>query len=139
LNYGMLSDEQMKARSEAQKQLNDDIKAALGPDRFADYQRATNFSFRQTSQLVARLELPPETANQVYAVQQDAQTRANTLRRDSTLSPAQRTEQLAALVAEAQGKLTTSLGASGLEAYKQYGGQWLQNLVPKPPTPPSKD
>ncbi len=126
------SEEQMKARSEAQKQLSDDIKAALGDQRFTDYQRATNYNFRQTSQLVARLDLPPETTNQIYAVQQDTQQRASAIRRAGG-SPDAVAAQLSALADEAQAKITTTLGASGGDAYKQYGGQWLQNLRPRPP------
>jgi hypothetical protein len=137
--YSAPSEEQMKLRSEAQKQLALDIKTALGDERYADYQRATNSNFRQTSQLVARLELPPETATQIYSVQQDIQKRANALRQDRTLSPDDRVTQLTALASEAQVKISGSLGATGFDAYKQYGGQWLQNLVPKPSSPPSKD
>ena len=36
---------------------------ALGADRFAEYERATDYNYRQTSQLVARLELPPAAAD----------------------------------------------------------------------------
>jgi hypothetical protein len=131
--YSAPSDEQQKARSAAQKQLNDDIKAALGDARYADYQRGTNYNFRQTSQLVDRLDLPPEAATQVYAVQQDIQKRAGTLRSDRSLSPDDRTAQLSALAAEAQTRVTAALGTQGFEAYKQYGGQWVQNLLPRPP------
>jgi hypothetical protein len=127
------TDEQQKARAAAQKQLQNDIQAALGDARYADYQRATNYNFRQTSQLVDRLELPPETATQVYAVQQDIQKRASALRQDRSLSADDRTAQLSALAAEAQTRVTASLGAQGFEAYKQYGGQWVQNLTPRPP------
>jgi len=131
--YGPVSPEDLKARSDAQKQLNDDIKVALGDQRYADYKRATDYSYRQTNQLVARLELPQETANQVYAVLQDIQQRAATLRRNNSLSRDDRTLQLTALADEAAAKVTTALGPQGFEAYKQYGGQWLQTLVPRPP------
>ncbi len=131
--YSAPTDEQQKARSAAQKQLQNDITAALGDARYADYQRATNYSFRQTSQLVDRLELPPETATQVYAVQQDIQQRAGALRQDRSLSADDRTAQLSALATEAQTRVTAALGAQGFEAYKQYGGQWVQNLTPRPP------
>ena len=124
----------MRARTAAQKQLMDDIKAAVGDQRFADYQRATNSSYRQASQLVGRLELPPETANQVYALQQDLQQRAGTIRRSAGSAEAAMAE-LTALAAEAKAKVTAALGDRGFEAYKQNGGQWLQNLAPRPPPP----
>ena len=41
--------------------------------------------------------------------------------------------QLAALHQEALAKITPLLGtASGVAAYKQYGGYWLENLAPRP-------
>jgi hypothetical protein len=40
-----------------------------------------------------------------------------------------------ALAAEAQTKVTDALGSHGYEAYKQYGGNWMQQLQPRPVTP----
>jgi hypothetical protein len=128
---GMSSD-QMRARSEAQRQLNEQIKAALGGERYADYQRSTDYNFRRTTQLVARLNLPPETANELYALQQSVQQQAMDARRMAT-SPSERTAQLSALATDAEAKLLAKLGPSGLEAYQQYAGSWLNNLAPRPP------
>ncbi len=137
--YGPLSQDDMKARSDAQKQLQEDIKTALGPDRYAEYQRDTDYSYRQATLLVARLELPPDAASQVYATQKDIQQRATTLRTDRTLSSDDRTAQLAGLATEAQTRLITALGPQGYQAYTQNGmGSWVQNLVPRPPQPPKK-
>ena len=106
------------------------VKAVLPPDRAAEYERATDYNYRQTSQLVARLELPPETSGQVYAVQKDIRQRLSGLDDDQSLSPDQRTQQLATLRQEAEARLTSLLGAQGLEAYRQYGGIWMQSLTP---------
>jgi len=44
------------------------------------------------------------------------------------------------LANEATAQVTTLLGPRGSEAYKQNGGQWIKNLVPRPaitsPLPP---
>lgn len=119
----------MQQRSEAQKLLTEQIKAALGDQRYADYQRSIDGNYQQTTRLVARLELPPESANQVYAVQQDLQQRVQAMQ---SLPPADRNVQLATLSAEAQTRITATLGPRGYDAYKQYGGQWLQQLQPRP-------
>jgi hypothetical protein len=124
-----------RRQNEANAQVNDQIKAALGPERFADYQRSIDPGYRQTTQLVARLELPPATANQVWAVAQDIQPRVRTLQSDQSLSPDERNRQLAALAAETQARLTATLGARGFEAYRQYGGSWLQMLQPRAAPP----
>ncbi len=128
--YSIPSQDEMKARADVQKQLNEQIVAALGPDRGADYTRAQDYNYRQTSQLVTRLDLPPETANDIYSLQKDIQQRANAVRMDRTLSPDVRTQQLAALADETKAKVTASLGETGFEAYKQYGGSWMQALQP---------
>jgi hypothetical protein len=131
------SQEAMRQRSDAQRLLNEQIKAALGPERGAEYQRTTDYNYRQTSLIVARLELPPETTNSVFAVQQDLQQRARDTMMNRSLAPDARTQQLAELQQEATAKLTPLLGgASGFEAYKQYGGSWMQMLQPRPPPTP---
>jgi hypothetical protein len=134
---GMPSQEAMRQRSDAQRLLNEQIKAALGPERGAEYQRTTDYAYRQTSLIVARLELPPETTNSVFAVQQDLQQRARDTMMNRSLAPDARTQQLAELQQEATAKLTPLLGgASGFEAYKQYGGSWMQMFQPRPPPTP---
>jgi hypothetical protein len=122
-------------RFNAQKLLMDQIKATLGPERAADYERATAYDYRRTSQLVERLELPPETTNNLWTVQKEFQQRRMDIYR-STASPEERTQQFTALEQEAIARITPLLGgASGVEAYKQYGGSWLQSMVPRPIPP----
>ncbi len=129
--FGSPSAADMSARREAQTQLTEQIKAALGPVRAEEYARATDYNYRQASQLVARLELPPGTTNQIWSVQKDIQQRTQALQADRTMPAEQRTQQLATLAEEAKAKITATLGARGFEAYKQYGGQWLQMLQPR--------
>ena len=112
-------------------------KAVLTPERFAAYNLATDPQSRQVSSLVARLELPPATTQQVVSLQQDFQNRQRALMTNRELTPANRTAQQAALLQEATAKLSTTLTPRGLEAYKQNGGQWLDGLKPRPaPTAP---
>ncbi len=112
-------------------------KAVLTPERFAAYNLATDPQSRQVSSLVARLELPPATTQQVVSLQQDFQNRQRALMTNRELTPANRTAQQAALLQEATAKLSTTLTPRGLEAYKQNGGQWLESLKPRPaPTAP---
>lgn len=137
--YGPPSPDEMRKRTEAQKEFNEQIKAALGPARYEEYERATNHDYRTTSQLVARLELPPDTTVKVWNVRKELVDRATALRSDQSLGAEQRMQQLAALAAQATERLTPLLGgARGMEAYKQYGGNWLSSLAPRPePTRPA--
>lgn len=134
--YAIPSPEEQRQRSEAQRELNEQIKSSLGPARGAEYERATDYNYRQTSQLVARLELPADTTTKIWELKQDVEQRANALRRDTSLSPEVRTQQLAAIAAESTAKLTPLLGGErGMEAFKQYGGFWYSNLTQRPGLP----
>ncbi|HTZ20244.1 MAG TPA: hypothetical protein VMC06_05115 [Opitutaceae bacterium] len=126
-----LSADERRQRDDAQKLLTDQIKAALGPERAANYERTTDYNYRRTNQLVERLELSPETTNTLWAVQKEFQQRRMDIYR--TASPEERVSQLTALQQEAIARVTPLLGgASGVEAYKQYGGSWLQSMLPRP-------
>ncbi len=131
---GIPSQEQMRERSEAQKELKAQINSLLGAARAAEYERATDFNFRQTSQLVARYELPPETATNLWQTQKEFERRRGELyTAGAATAPEQRQQQLNAMQQEATARVTSLLGnASRVDAYKQYGGSWLQNLVPRP-------
>jgi hypothetical protein len=125
------SPEESRRRGEAQQQLNEQIKATLGPVRGAEYERANDYNYRQTSQLVARLELPPETTDKIYQIQKDIQNRSRELYRGGPNAVPDRDNQITQLVAEAQTKVSAILGPRGFEAYQQYGGSWIQSLRPR--------
>lgn len=133
-----MSQEEMQRRMTAENQVRDQIKALLGPTRAAEYQRATDYSYRQTSQLVARLELPTDTTAKIWDVKQDIEQRSNALRREAALSAEERTKQLSALADESSKRIGALLGGQrGLDAFKQNGGQWIEALKPRPTgTPP---
>ncbi|MBL9212705.1 MAG: hypothetical protein JNL92_19745, partial [Opitutaceae bacterium] len=62
--FGPLMNEQLaRERSVAEKAINDQFKATLTPERATAYERSTDYSYRRTSQLIARLELPAETTD----------------------------------------------------------------------------
>lgn len=124
------------ARAAADQQMQAQIKTLLGPDRYTDYLQSSRPEYQQLNTLVTRLELPLSAAAQVASVQQEIQQRANATRGDASLSAADRTARLAALAQEAAGKITTVIGARGLEGYQQSGGQWLATLATRPAAVP---
>lgn len=133
----MFSSEEDRARTAARKTIVEQLKAQFGPDRAAEYERALDFNYRRTDQLVARLALPPATTGQLWAVQKEFEQRRNDLYRSANPgNPADRNRQLAALQQEAVARVTPLLGAVGTEAYRQHGGTWIQSMVPRPATPP---
>jgi hypothetical protein len=142
--YGAVQGEDARTRMQARNQLQEDIKATLGPDRYADYERATDYNYRQAAQLVARLNMPPETANDLYAIQKEyTQKQRDVMQSMQRTRPANREEaqqrmqamqeQFTALQQEATARISTVFGnnADALDAYKTYGGQWIKNLAPR--------
>ncbi|MBI5769436.1 MAG: hypothetical protein HZA93_16700 [Verrucomicrobia bacterium] len=135
---GMPSPEVMRERNDAQRLLNEQIKAAFGAERYAEYERTTSYDYRQTSQLVARLELPADTTRRLWDVQQAFQQRRAELYRGVSTAEdrAALNARLATLQTEALAQVTPLLGSTrAVEAYRQYGGMWITNLVPRPPPP----
>lgn len=127
-----------RAMAEAQglqAQLSAQIAAALGAARAADYQQAIDPNYQQVNRLLTRLDLPTSLAPQVVSVQQDIQPRANAIRQDRSLSTDERSSRLAVLAQEAQTRLTSTLGERGFQAYKGFGGWWLNNLTPRTAQP----
>lgn len=132
-----MNQEEMRRRSEAERLLKEQIKGVLPPQRAAEYDRLTDYNYRQTSRLVARLELPPQTADQLYALQKDFERRRSEIYSGGAANREQITQAVTALQQQAIASVTPVLGsARALEAYRQYGGTWISNLVPRPAIPP---
>lgn len=136
---GMPTQEQMKQRNEAEKLLTEQIKAALAPERAALYDRSTDSNYVRTSQLVARLELPPENADALYGLQKEYQDKMRDLVRNAPTGDREAwVQQMTALHEEATAKVAPLLGgANRLDIYKQYGGSWLNGMVPRSRISPS--
>lgn len=130
-----MTQEQMRARGEEQKKINDQIKATLGPERGADYERANDYSYRQASLVAERLNLPKTAATDVWNIQKDVEKRTQVLFTGNTGNPTDLNAQRAAIVAEANAKVVTALGERGATIYKQNGGYWLQAPTPRITTP----
>ncbi len=94
--------------------------------RNAEFVQATDPRNSMLNRIVARYDVSPAVVPQVSAVQQEFQQRAIALR---SLPATERAVQGQALATEAAAKLTTLLGPRAYEAYKDYGGQWVQSLA----------
>lgn len=116
-------------RSEAEQKMREQIKAALGPERYADYQKATDSDYGTLNNLEYRLELPAGTADRLLASRQEAERAAAKIRGDKSLSDADRKASLQVLAEQAKTEFTTTLGEEGFNAYRKQGPDWLENLA----------
>ena len=128
-----------KARYAAQTALESQIKSALGETRYAEYQRSQDGSYQQLTNLTERFALPKENAVAIYELSKDVQKRAQQIGSDKNLNADSRNQALVALADEATAKVSASLGGDrGLEAYKETGGWWLNNIAPPRPKSAAK-
>lgn len=122
---------EQRKRSEAQTQLNNQIRESLGPERYADYERAQDYSYQQLYQIAKKAELPPTVANEVYGMKRAAENQANQIRSDVSLTQAQRSAALAAIRTETERSMQQTLGDSGWEQYNRPNNTWwLRNMAP---------
>ncbi|MEO5961337.1 MAG: hypothetical protein ABIZ49_10875 [Opitutaceae bacterium] len=127
-----VSREQTQARNVAYPQLWENFKAVLGPERYALYERAQEGSYQRTVLLAARLQLPAEAPENLWALRGEFEKQADALNRNRALSAEQRAAQLHALATQAVERVTPLLGnARNLELYRQNGGSWIADLAPQ--------
>lgn len=127
LGGGRVSPEAMRQRSEAQRQLQEDIRAAVGAEAYASLQRASDYDLRNLDSLATRLQLPAGTTDRVAASRESYAAESQRINADTSLTPAQRREQIQALGNRAKGDLTQTLGQEAGDAYAQRSG-WVSML-----------
>lgn len=126
---GMLTPDQLRQRQVDQQQLQAQIKAALGDERYVAYEQSTDPGFQAASRIVGSLQLPAANAAAAWTLQQTIQQQATAIRSDRSVPAGQRMDALVALDTEANQQLTTLLTQPGVDAYKQTaGGIWLRSL-----------
>jgi hypothetical protein len=127
---GDLTPDEEKRREDARSLLLEQVKTALGPDRFSEYQITTDPAYRSTQYFVNGSGLPSETAGQLVSIQREITQKVSTVKNDTALSPEQRDAQLLTLSLQANAQLTTVLGAEALPRYKNSIGGWVNRIQP---------
>jgi hypothetical protein len=107
--------------STARNWSNAQIKAALGEQRFAEFERSQDASYRSLTQLAERYGLPQDTALKGYDLQKNYRQQVERVRDDSSLTPPQRKEALAALKAESGRSMVEAFGERAARAFLRYG------------------
>jgi hypothetical protein len=104
------------------------VKNLLGPQRFADYQRAKDFNFREIFAFSQQNNLPQTTAVEVYDSRRNAEQQADAIQKDVNLSAEERAEAMTVLKAATMNTLSSLLGGS-YHNYLEGSGQWLETLT----------
>jgi hypothetical protein len=122
------SGEDWKKRREAEKALGEQIKAALGTERYADYVRSQNYEYQQLTAAAKRLSLPPETATQVYNLRDTVSAESQRIADNENLGTEQKKQAFADLAARTREQVRASLGGEAAEVYLKGGMNWLNNV-----------
>lgn len=121
-----LSDAEHASRMGA---FNAQVKSLLGADRFADYERAQHFDFREILDFAQRSHLPQDAAVQVYKLRENIGRQAAEIRGDTSMSDEERVAALVILRSAALKNVALAFGDNS-ETYLSSSGQWLNDIAP---------
>jgi hypothetical protein len=126
---GNLSGGDMNERREAHQKVNEQVRAALGESRFAEYLRETSSEYQNLKRLVARENLPAETALRAYGVRDTVSRESNRIYDDPALTVEQKIEALRTLAQTTRTQLLATLGPVAGPAYVATAdSQWLRGV-----------
>ena len=121
----------------AKKELDAQVKTALGETRYAEYERAQDFNFQSIYRVADKNGLTKDDAVKVYDMKKVAEDQAKRVRADPSLSAAQRTATLQGIRTETENSIRTVFGDKAFDAYvNQPGTYWLKGISPDPKPPP---
>lgn len=120
------SQEDSRKRADAEKQIAEQLKVALGEQRAADYARAGNYEYQNLHRLAQRENIPLAAINQAYDLRLKTTTESMRIH-DAKLEPAARTAALQALAASARTELARQLGPAVAENYAK-SLSWLNGI-----------
>ncbi len=116
------------ARDQAEEALTAEIQKSLGPERYAEYQRAQDTDYRNLLQLGERLDLPADVANKIYSMKMAAERVKLQVDSNPNLSEEQRARLMADLARTTSREVQRTMGKMGFQTYQENGGQWLPSL-----------
>jgi multidrug efflux pump subunit AcrA (membrane-fusion protein) len=116
-------------RDLASQQVEQQIKALLGPERYGDYERSQDGNFRRLAQIAQETGLPRETAVTGYEIQKASREEIQTLQANANLAKAERRQAILDVRKQTDDALRQTLGE---EAFKRFKGP---ERVVKTPTP----
>jgi hypothetical protein len=128
---------QTKAHSGQLKDLElDGLREIFGPERYAEYRRATQPEFQRLLRMTDRFQLPPSVAGETWGLRETALAQAAGVRQNLALNDDQRAASLAAIQLESIRALRRTLGERAFGTYQKYLGDWMRELGQLDPAAP---
>lgn len=119
-------DEMPGVRTQADQALEQELRDALGADRWDQYQRAQEPSYQTLTKLAERLNMPATVADQAYQYLHAAQAAMEKVMDDPSVNESVREAMLQTMSEEAGVGLKNILGPDGYSLFLGSGGkEWL--------------
>lgn len=117
-----------RGRGVTDEMLGEQLKAALGEKRYAEFEHAYDFELNNLRQLVARTGLPADTTAHVQALRLRLQNESHRIADDPALASSEKKAALSQLAQETRAALKARLGAEAGPAYFQRAEGWLASV-----------
>jgi hypothetical protein len=124
---GVKGAEMSRIRKEAQQQVDEQLVAALGAQRAAEFKRAGDYDYQQLYRLAQQEKLPATTATQVYDVRSAAAKESERIYKDSTLSLEAKLAALQTLGQTTKTQFVSLLGPNAGDNYVK-SATWLTHI-----------
>jgi hypothetical protein len=111
-----------------ERQFTNTAALVLGAERYAEFQRVQDSTYRDLLEFSQDQNLPRQAARAVYDVRQLAAEEVAQLRANETLDVATRAEKIQAVEQDIQRAVAKTLGAKAYGDYLKSNGQWLTNV-----------
>jgi len=120
------------ARKEAETAFKQEVEAMLGPERYAEFDRAPRREYKTAVKVAERQGLEKSAAIQVYEMKGAAEGQAREVRQNNSLSADQRAAALQAIHDETRASIIEVFGEDGFKAYNgDRGIRWIKALAPR--------
>jgi hypothetical protein len=116
-------------RQNAGRQLGEQIKAALGDARYADYVRESDRSYQQLVRIAERDSIPSDTAMRAFNVRDTVVAESNRIADDTTMTSDQKRVALQTLAERTRNEILGILGPNAGPSYVKVVDQQFLNTV----------
>jgi hypothetical protein len=124
---GMFTQELRQRREEAQKQVADQLKVALGESRYAELARAQHYEFQQLARMTRGENIPLATAVRAFDLRASTSEESQRISNDHSMSTEQKLAALQTLAQTTRTQLLSALGPNIGPSYTKSAA-WLQAI-----------
>lgn len=112
----------------ASETLEQKLQAALGPERFADFHRASSASYRELYEVASDFGRPGETAAELFDLRLESEKQSDEIRADLNRPAEEKQALLDALHEKVEQTAITKFGPDAYQSYKTRYGRWINSL-----------